>query len=273
MVLSVLICTLNDGVKNIIDVLLPEREDVNYVVSFQYTDDAFLSLIPEDLKARKDVSISCLQGKGLSRNRNNAFSCATGDLFLIADDDARYKNEYFDIILKTFQDNQDVDIALFKAKDYEGKWLKEYPGYAYKYGESHNANYPCSCEMVIRKDVYVVKGVCFDELFGLGSDYLSSGEEDVFLKDALRTGVNIVYFPELIVETDSNTTGLRILHDEKVQRSKGAALCYCYGFYPALFRCIKESLYHFFHSFANPFVLLKNMCDGIKYCRKTHERI
>lgn len=272
MVLSVLICTLNDGIKNVIDILLPEREDVNYIVSFQYTDDAYLSLIPEELRARKDVSVSYLAGRGLSRNRNNCFTCATGDLFLIADDDVRYKSEYFDIILKTFHNNQDVDIALFKAKTYDGLWMKEYPDYSYNFKDAPPYTYPCSCEMVLRKSVYNA-GLRFDERFGLGSDYLSSGEEDVFLEDALGKGFKIIYFPELIVETDCNTTGLKILRDKRVQRSKGATLYYCYGFYPALFRCAKESLYHFFHSFVNPFVLLKNMYDGIEYCRRTSGKI
>ena len=269
MLLSVLICTLNEGIKDIEQILLPERPDVNYIVSFQYTDDSYLSFVSESLLQRNDVLISQLRGKGLSKNRNNAFAYATGDILLIADDDARYKNEYFDIILRTFQENADVDIALFKAKTYEGAWMKDYPDYSYKYEDAPKCAYPCSCEMTLRKSVYD-NGIRFDKRFGLGSDFLASGEEDVFLADALKEGLNIIYFPELIVETDCSTTGLTLLKDKKVQRSKGAVFYYCQGYYPALFHCMKESLYHLLHSFANPFILFKNMYDGIEYCRKTN---
>ena len=272
MVLSVLICTLNEGIKDVARILLPEREDVNYVVSFQYTDDSFLALIPHELTQRKDVFVSRLKGKGLSRNRNNALMHSKGDISLIADDDVRYKNEYFNVILSTFRENQNVDIALFKAKTYDGAWMKEYPDYSYGYQEAPKGTYPCSCEIVMRKSVYD-GGIRFDERFGLGSDYLSSGEEDVLLEDALRKGLKIVYFPELIVETDCNTTGLRLLHDKRVQRSKGAVFYYCYGYRNALYRCARESVYYLLHSFSNPFSLFKNMYDGIDYCRITNKDI
>lgn len=272
MLLNVLICTLNEGIKDVDQILLPERFDVNYIVSFQYTDDSFVSLVPKSLLQRKDVLLSQLKGKGLSKNRNNAFAHATGDILLIADDDVKYKNEYFDTVLRTFQENIDVDIALFKAKTYEGIWMKEYPDYSYNYMNSPKGTYPCSCEMALRKSVYD-KGIRFDERFGLGSDFLASGEEDIFLADALIEGCKIVYYPEVIVETDYNTTGLALLKDKKVQRSKGAVFYYCYGYYPALYRCMKESMYHFLHAFANPFSLLKNMYDGIKYCRETNVRV
>ena len=36
--LSLLICTINDRITGVPEMLLPERPDVEYVVSFQYTD-------------------------------------------------------------------------------------------------------------------------------------------------------------------------------------------------------------------------------------------
>ena len=46
MVLHVLVCTLDEGITRVPHLLKPEREDVRYVVSFQYTDEKFLSFIP-----------------------------------------------------------------------------------------------------------------------------------------------------------------------------------------------------------------------------------
>lgn len=271
MLLSVLICTLNEGIKDVAQILLPKRDDVNYIISFQYTEEYYLSLIPDLLSLRDDVAVHTLRGKGLSINRNNALMYATGDIALIADDDVRYKDEYFDTILKTFQEHTDVDIALFRAKSYDGEWLKKYPEYSYDYMNILNEVYPSSFEIVMRTYLYE-KGIRFDERFGLGTDFLACGEESVFLEDSLKNNFKIVYFPKTIVETDYNTTGLKILIDKKVQRSKGAVFFYCYGFRKAFYLCLKESLYHFIHSGVNPFTLLRNMYDGIEYCKKTNRR-
>ncbi|MEI3341482.1 MAG: hypothetical protein V8R52_04340 [Coprobacter fastidiosus] len=44
--------------------LKPGGEDVRYVVSFQYSDEKFLSLIPDALR-REDVRIVSCNGEGI----------------------------------------------------------------------------------------------------------------------------------------------------------------------------------------------------------------
>ena len=46
MKLDILICTYNERISRIPDMLLPFRPDVSYIVSMQYTDQAFLDHIP-----------------------------------------------------------------------------------------------------------------------------------------------------------------------------------------------------------------------------------
>lgn len=36
----------------------------------------------------------------------------------------------------------------------------------------------------------------FDERFGLGTKFLTCGEEEVWLEDALRAGLKLHYFPD-----------------------------------------------------------------------------
>ena len=57
MTLDILICSLNKGIVRIQDVLLPPREGLHYVVSYQYTDERNLDLVPEVLRSRPDVSL------------------------------------------------------------------------------------------------------------------------------------------------------------------------------------------------------------------------
>ena len=77
MTLDILICSLNKGVVRVQDVLLPPQEGVHYIVSYQYTDERYLDLIPRVLGSRSDVSIYTYKSKGLSANRNLSVVMAT----------------------------------------------------------------------------------------------------------------------------------------------------------------------------------------------------
>lgn len=88
MTLDILICSLNKGVVRIQDVLLPPQPNVHYIVSYQYTDERYLDLVPQALGARPDVSVYTYKGQGLSANRNLALDKATADIIMYADDDA-----------------------------------------------------------------------------------------------------------------------------------------------------------------------------------------
>ena len=69
MTLEILISTLDDGINGVAAMLLPKREDIGYLVSWQHSEGKNIAL-PEELR-RDDVKICNLAGRGLSRNRNN----------------------------------------------------------------------------------------------------------------------------------------------------------------------------------------------------------
>ena len=64
MTLDILICSLNKGIVRIDDLLRLEQDGVRYVVSYQYTDERYLELVPDVLKQRKDVVLSVYKGTG-----------------------------------------------------------------------------------------------------------------------------------------------------------------------------------------------------------------
>lgn len=266
--IDILVCTLNEGIENVPHVLMKEQEDVEYIVSMQYTDKKYLNKIPEVLKTRKDVKVFPLKGRGLSRNRNYALSKSSADICIIADDDAIYKTSYIDIIRQTYTKNKDTDIALFRTMSSEGILHKKYPDAHMSYAEAEKQYYyPSSVEITMRRKKVQDSGTVFNEHYGLGAAYLCSGEESVFLKDAGKNGLRIECFPYVIAETPQNTTGEHFLTDIRVQRSKGATFCYCYGTAKAAYLCIKEAAFYLVHKGINPLPLVKNMFDGIKYCR------
>lgn len=246
--LSILICTINTGIIKVPSVLMPPRSDVNYVVSMQYTEEQVLQIIPEELTSRDDVTITTLEGRGLSRNRNNAIAHATGDICLIADDDNRYTSEHIDIILNAYKEYPEADIIHFQAETLKGKPLHPYP-----------ADFVSSVELTFRRNIDIM----FDERFGLGSKRLCAGEEQVFMKDARTKGCNIMYVPKAIVQTRNCTTGTNFLHNTKMQITKGATFRYVYGTVNAIWRSIKEAGWYLVHKGANPFPIIYNMIRGV----------
>ena len=111
---------------------------------------------------------------------------------------------------------------------YTGKLLKRYPEEARQFTGSAHGLRRFDIEMVFRREK-VQNRLLFDERFGLGTKFLTCGEEEVWLIDALRAGLKIKYFPECIVETSTMLKRSMIYVDAGVQRSKGALCYYKYG--------------------------------------------
>ena len=266
--LNILISTHNSKVENIPSLFLPYREDVSYIISYQYDDDEFLALIPKEFK-RDDVKFLPIKELGLCKNRNNALLYADGDIALIADDDVRYTNEYLDRVKEVFEQNPTTDVALFKIKTQDNEPpMKRYPLAQGRY-KVMKGYYPSSIEMALR--VSSVKGkVFFDERFGLGSEYLNSGEEEVFIKDCLKNSLRVDFFPYYIVEHSYQSTG-KNLYFPKSLRSRGAVSSYLHGF-SAYFRMIKFSIFTVLRGRSNIFTLLKHTIWGVIYERRTRKK-
>lgn len=239
MTLEVLICCLNDDIKKVPAVLLPPRGNVRYLVSLQYTDATVLESLAVPALHRPDVTVVKMEGKGLARNRNNALRYATGDVLLIADSDVHYETAYFDRILSHFAADTTLDIACFQALATDGRLLRSYSNRSFTYNRQPRGTSFSSVEIAMARRAGLPR---FDERFGLGSDYLACGEEEVFLYDAYRKGLHIHYFPEVVVQTPRATTGNRFATDKAVQRSKGAVLCMLHGAGGAFARCLKFAL-------------------------------
>ncbi|MCM1313264.1 MAG: glycosyltransferase [Bacteroides sp.] len=268
MTVDILICTLDSRIKDVVSVIMEARENIRYIVSMQYTSPEYLKDIPKELKEREDVDIFTLEGRGLSRNRNFALSKSKADICIVSDDDARYKEEYINTVLQIYESNKDTDIALFQTISSKGIFHKKYPENRMSYAKAEQLYYyPTSVEITFRRDRILKAGISFNEHYGLGADFLVSGEESVFLKDAEDARLTVEYFPHVIAESPLDTTGEHFLTDIRVQRSKGATFCYCYGLCKAVYLCLKECAFYLFHKGANPFPLMRNMADGIIYCK------
>ena len=131
MTLDILICSIDKGIVRIVDVLLPPQPQIRYLISYQYTDERYLELIPEQLVSRSDVMLYKYKGQGLAANRNLALERATSEYVMFADDDTRISPDITSIIEGTFSQVPDLDIAFYQGSTYTGKPLKNYPDEAF----------------------------------------------------------------------------------------------------------------------------------------------
>ena len=269
MTLDILICSLNKGIVRVQDVLLPPQEGVHYIVSYQYTDERYLDLIPAALTQRPDVSVYKYKGHGLSANRNLALDKATAEIVMYADDDARILPTTPDTVTRVFADDPQLDVAFFTATTYTGKPLKQYPDKAFQVLALPTGYTISALEMAFRRSS--VQGrVRFDERFGLGTRFLTCGEEEIWIEDALRTGLKMCYFPHKVVETSTMLKKSLVYVDAGVQRSRGAIAYYMHG-QRAWWICLKFALASARSGLCHFLPMMRHLSEDIRYMQRTRD--
>lgn len=227
------------------------------------------------LRGRGDVTLTKMEGRGLSRNRNHAIATMLGLLkhpledaiCVIADDDERLMPEAFERLHAIYERYPKMDGALMRLRSRtDGEYFKPYPKELTLYGHHPRSYYVCSWEMTFRARVWQA-GIRFDERFGLGAEELCAGEEDVLLTDMLRKGLKVLIVPDDIGYTDPLTTGTRVL-DERVLRSKGALYGYQHSLLEAVVRSMREALGIGVRQKVNPWHVMKELMYGINYIRR-----
>lgn len=267
MTLEILICSLDKGIVRVQDVMLEPQEGIRYIVSYQYTDERYLDLIPSKLYEREDVLIFTYKGKGLSANRNLALDKATADIVMYADDDAHILPETPALIHRYFEEKKEMDVAFFCATTYTGKPLKKYSDKEFRI-QDRSVHYNISAlEMVFRRSSVQGK-IRFDERFGLGTKFLTCGEEEVWLEDAFRAKLEMFFIPEKIVETSTMLKKSLIYVDAGVQRSRGAIEYYRYGG-KAWWRCFQFACESARKGCCHFWPMMKHLMEGIRFMKRT----
>lgn len=187
--------------------------------------------------------------RGVGKNRNLALSYSSGDILLFADDDMKYVDGYGDIVEKAFNELPSADIIVFNVQEFGREQVKN--NEAIKRVKWCNFSRYGTYRTAIRTSSLKRAGLCFSELFGGGCIY-GSGEDTVFLSDAIRAGLKIFTYPKVIAEIDqSNSTWFKG-YNAKFMFDKGALIKTAYpriGFlmkYYFAYKFSKESELSFF---------------------------
>ncbi len=219
MTLELLISTIDDGIDSVAQLVLPPRDGVRYLVSWQHSLESDRKEVPETL-IRDDITVMHLGGCGLSRNRNNCLAHATGDILLIADDDCRYTPERLDAVVDTFERNRSLALATFRMESQHNN--KTYPEREFNLAKPPKGYYVTSFEIAIRREAIGV--LRFDERFGLGAPVFQCCEEELYVEQAVELGFNCRFFPVTVVRHDEPTTQQARAADPDVLAARGAYL-------------------------------------------------
>lgn len=213
-----------EGILRVAEMNLPIVDGVRYVVSWQNHGNA---PIPSSL-LRPDIDIHRFDQTGQSLNRNNALDHCSADIILNADDDLIYEPGAFKAIIKTFEDNPDVDVATFKTQCPKGPI---YPDHSCTLGIPLPKGYwVATFDIAFRRRS--VGNLCFHPEFGLGSERFHGAEDELFLLAAIRRGLNCRFFPITICEHPGLSTGTNTTMSSEYLRASG---CYITLAYPRSF--------------------------------------
>lgn len=139
--------------------------------------------------------------KGLSKSRNEAIKNAKNDIILIADDDVSYNTNYKEIIVDAYNEYKNADIICFyvKSKNNKRKTKKMFTG---KVGYLR-AMKIISCEISFKRTSIINNNLKFDENYGSGTKF-NRGEEQIFLYEALKKGLKVLFINKQIGEVSQN---------------------------------------------------------------------
>jgi len=233
LIIDILISTKNDRLFNLQNLFF-NNDNVIYVIIHQISNvsinSKYIEFIDHNSKFYK-IRYYPVHELGLSKSRKLAISKAQSDLCIIADDDIIYKENFYNTVLNSFEKFPQADIITFQAELSDLKLLKDYKNEAYWHNQ-RTIMKVTSFEIAFRRKKLLEKKLMFDENFGLGSKY-PGGEENIFLLDALRKGLKILYIPSVIIIHPNLTSGS--IYNETMVVGKGAMFARMFGYFAFAF--------------------------------------
>lgn len=136
----------------------------------------------------KKIRCFYMKTRGVGLNRNTALQRAKGDILLFCDEDIVLDPGYEATILKAFERNKAADLLTFnvrvdeRRRTYYNKDRHRIRWYNY-------GRYPAYAIAARRKALEAGR-VSFSLLFGGGAKY-SNGEDSLFLRDCLKSGMKM----------------------------------------------------------------------------------
>lgn len=211
---EVLVVTLNQND-------FSKYEEMNISTHAIFANQAQTNKVESKLINKNKLKMITTTTVGVGINRNIALSNATGDYIVFADDDVSYIDKYEELILKAFKEVPDADILIFNVEITGGRTSK----LNNKIKKVNITNFfPYGTVRIVAKRKAILRSnLWFSHLFGGGALY-GSGEDSLFLREAIKKGLKIYTYPEILAEVDGNSSSWFSGYNEKYFYDKGAWL-------------------------------------------------
>ena len=164
--------------------------------------------------------------RGLSRSRNNALMRATADIVCLADDDMIYSDSYVDDIVTEFEKHPEADAIVFNVDLINSDRKTHKINCFGRVGKRESKEYG-SVHIAMRREKVLLKNVFFNVQFGSGSSY-KCGEDTLFLKDLIDSGLRLYRSPLKIADVDMSESTWFKGYDEEFFKNKGAVMAAAY---------------------------------------------
>lgn len=155
--------------------------------------------------------------RGLSKSRNMAIRHAQSDVWILCDNDVEYVSGYEQMILDQYEKHPECDGIVFHVESS----INPVPCFSTERRLNYlSSGKVISYEISFRRDR--VQGILFDELIGAGTRF-KMGEENSFLFECLRRGLNIQYVPIKIAKLRYEPSTWNTGFDREYMIGRGAS--------------------------------------------------
>lgn len=167
-----------------------------------------------------------MEERGVGLNRTTALLHAGADIVLFADEDIVYCEGYGKKVLEQFEKYPGADMLLFNVQASPGRetYHTEHFGRVRWYNAGRYPTY----SFAVKRECLLRNNITFSLLFGGGTRY-SNGEDSLFIRDCLRSGMKVYRVPVSIgAETERESTWFQGCN-EKFFFDRGVLYHYLYG--------------------------------------------
>lgn len=182
--------------------------------------------------------------RGVGKNRNKALLFASGEYLLCADEDMIYEDGYEQIVLDAFRHQKSADIIVFNLVYLNRHTPGRKAAASFKRIRFWNAMRYGAARIAIRRAALEKAALSFSPLYGGGAKY-SSGEDSLFIREALRKGLKMYYCPIPIAKVKQEESSWFHGYTDKYFVDKGVLIANAFPVMKSLF------IYYFAYGMRN----------------------
>lgn len=166
------------------------------------------------------VKLVSTNDQGVGKNRNMALLNASADICVLGDDDLDYHPDYPKIISEAFDNLPDADIIVFDIMNLQNP--NNRITNIKRVGLLNFARYG-AVRIGFKRESILKANIWFSLLYGGGAKY-SSGEDTLFLREALKKGLRIYTYPKKIADAKQDCSTWFTGYNAKFFFDKGILL-------------------------------------------------